>query len=551
MILPSIYLTLDSVQTSGAKLMGRQSAGNGFMRALALAYDANAETLNLVHGVASDRLALEQEVRSAGWKGAITHRMSKLPDEWPEGVLYYPAPFNTRMGWQRSRCGQARLAFCGVTHTISSSTVLQQFADYVHGPFGPWDALVCTSQSVRKVVHQVWQLQREQLASRLGVPQVHPQMPMTPLIPLGVHARDFAPAPELRAQARSEWDVLDDEVVVLFVGRLSLHAKANPLPMYLACARVAQQTGRKLRVLECGWFANEAIRQSFDEAAAMAGVRVTRIDGREPGATRKAFAGADIFMSLSDNIQETFGLTPLEAMAAGLPVVASDWDGYRETVRDGVDGFLVPTSQPRMPEIDAAVSHGYEDGRLNYDHYIAQMHLLASVDVEECTLALTRLVQDPALRQRLGDAGRRRAQEVYDWSVVMRQYQALWAEQEAIRQGHAPACVLREPAYTHPLKLFDHYPTHALGAQTKIWQDPMAQAKAASLNMWGFASQRISKPERLWSGHARLPANKSSSMTVAQWAQACGLALPQALQDVAFMHKIGWVQLQHESDDAA
>ena len=34
---------------------------------------------------------------------------------------------------------------------------------------------------------------------------------------------------------------------------------------------------------------------------------------------------------------------PIEAMAAGLPVVVSDWDGYRFTVRDGIEGFLVPT----------------------------------------------------------------------------------------------------------------------------------------------------------------------------------------------------------------
>ena len=38
----------------------------------------------------------------------------------------------------------------------------------------------------------------------------------------------------------------------------------------------------------------------------------------------------DIFVSLSDNIQETFGLTPLEGMASGLPVVATDWNGYRD-----------------------------------------------------------------------------------------------------------------------------------------------------------------------------------------------------------------------------
>ena len=49
-------------------------------------------------------------------------------------------------------------------------------------------------------------------------------------------------------------------------------------------------------------------------------------------------------MSLVDNPQETFGLAVAEAMAAGVPLVVSDWNGYRDLVRDGIDGFRVPTS---------------------------------------------------------------------------------------------------------------------------------------------------------------------------------------------------------------
>ena len=67
------------------------------------------------------------------------------------------------------------------------------------------------------------------------------------------------------------------------------------------------------------------------------------VDGRDAEIRRRAWSAADLFTSLSDNIQETFGLPPVEAMAAGLPVVITDWNGYRDTLEDGVQGIAVPT----------------------------------------------------------------------------------------------------------------------------------------------------------------------------------------------------------------
>src|SRR5262249_36188067 len=55
------------------------------------------------------------------------------------------------------------------------------------------------------------------------------------------------------------------------------------------------------------------------------------------------FAAADIFVCPSDCVAENFGLAPVQAMACGVPQVASDWDGHRDTVVHGETGFLVPT----------------------------------------------------------------------------------------------------------------------------------------------------------------------------------------------------------------
>lgn len=176
-----------------------------------------------------------------------------------------------------------------------------------------------------------------------------PTLFLLPVIPLGIHTQDFSFTEAQKAAARQAMGVDEHTLVVLFMGRLSFHAKAHPLAMYQALEAAAQGTGKSVVLVECGWHANEFIEKAYRDAAQLAcpSVRVITLDGRKAEDRQTAWAGADVFCSLSDNIQETFGITPIEAMAAGLPVVVSDWDGYKDTVRDGIDGYRIPTLMPQ------------------------------------------------------------------------------------------------------------------------------------------------------------------------------------------------------------
>lgn len=60
---------------------------------------------------------------------------------------------------------------------------------------------------------------------------------------------------------------------------------------------------------------------------------------------RDLYQDSRIVLSLGHN--EPFGLTPLDAMSCGVPVIAVNEGGYKETVRDGVTGYLVPRN-PRI-----------------------------------------------------------------------------------------------------------------------------------------------------------------------------------------------------------
>lgn len=341
----------------------------------------------------------------------------------------------------------------------------------------PWDALVCTSSAVLSTVKTVLQAQAEYLRWRLGA-QLKLTLPQLPVIPLGVHCEDFQLTPGRRLQAREALGIAQDEVVALFVGRLSFHAKAHPHAMYTGLQGAARGTGRKLVLNQCGWFANAAIERAFKDGAASAcpDVRCIYTDGRDAAQLDLAWASADVFVSLSDNIQETFGLTPVEAMAAGLPVVVTDWDGYKDTVRDGVDGFRIPTwIAPPGAGSRYAVAH--EADLMSYDQYCGLSCQHVAVDLVALSARLSDLVVSEELRRKMGEAARRRAREVFDWRVVYGRYQQLWSALSGLRaqgQQAGSAAPRSAPGRLDPFVAFTHYGSRTLNADTLVALAPGA-----------------------------------------------------------------------------
>ncbi len=225
-------------------------------------------------------------------------------------------------------------------------------------------------------------------------------------------------------------------------------------------------------LVECGWHANDFIAKAYADAAALAcpSVRVVTLDGRQASDRQTAWAGADVFCSLSDNIQETFGIVPIEAMAAGLPVVVSDWDGYKDTVRDGVDGLRIATLMPQAGlGGDLALRHALEVD--TYDMYCGHACSLVAVDVQAAAVAFERLFNSPELRRQMGEAGRARAQALYDWKPIIGQYEALWASLSELRAAQAKdlqALAHPWPARMDPFHAFASYPTQSLTPQTVL-----------------------------------------------------------------------------------
>ena len=252
-------------------------------------------------------------------------------------------------------------------------------------------------------------------------------------------------------------------------------------------------------------------------------------------------------------MQESFGLTPIEAMAAGLPRVISDWDGYRDSVTEGEDGFLIRTMQP-------PAGNGFDltaqvlSGREVYGGFLAKTALTVAVDAAQAGDRIARLIQHPNLRARMAEKAKARVQAVYDWRHIIPAYESLWQELAEQRgRDVSPSAAYGEalPELPDPYTMYESYPTSALALSDRL---SLAVDIGQIKTLWGhhlntYAGDVLLPPQDLsalvgWVGEnkdarieavlARFPAGDTSRVwrTIA-WLQKLGIFKNSACQESA------------------
>jgi D-inositol-3-phosphate glycosyltransferase len=390
------------------------------------------------------------------------------------GALLRGQPDIYNLAWLRRRTvGDRAYSLLGLVHTLAPPAMRQIIAMASVAPVHPWDAVICTSPSVRDALAKMFDAWGDYLGERTG--GTAPPRPALPVVPLGVDGPRFAALadrPDARAKLRAQLGLAEADVLVLWVGRLSFFEKAFPQAMFQAVQRAAKASGVSVHFALAGWFPVEADRGRYDEAARAyaPGVPIHVLDGNDRTLLDELWAGSDIFLSLVDNIQETFGITPLEAMAAGLPVVASDWDGYRFTVRDGVEGFLIPTLGGPRSGVGATMAQRHIFEIVSYQAYVGEVAQYTAVHVGRAAQVLTELAGSPELRRRMGAAGRERIRTAFDWPVVARRFRELTDELAQVRQAAADPVVRQanDPVRGDPFIDFAGFPTQVLTLDTPL-----------------------------------------------------------------------------------
>jgi phosphatidylinositol alpha-mannosyltransferase len=194
------------------------------------------------------------------------------------------------------------------------------------------------------------------------------------IIPNGVDVERFsAPHPPL-----PEFD--DGKVNILFVGRLE---KRKGLRYLLRAFAAVKARHSQTRLIVVGAY-DERQRRGYERWVRDSDLRDVVFAGYAPLDQLPRYHHSSHIFCAPNTGNESQGIVLLEAMAAGLPVVASNIDGFANVLTEGVEGMLV---RPK--------------------------------DAEALASALETLVQEPGLRAAMGARAQERAQH-FSWQRISR-----------------------------------------------------------------------------------------------------------------------------------
>jgi glycosyltransferase involved in cell wall biosynthesis len=232
----------------------------------------------------------------------------------------------------------------------------------------------------RDRVISVGQAVRQALVANEGIPADR-----VAVICNGVNLAQPAACHGRRDEVRRELNLGSNDLVLLHVARLH-PIKDHATALRMLALMLGRQPNSRL-ILAGEGPEREIIQRHIAELGIGQKVRLLGVRSDVP----RLLAAADI--AILTSLNEGIPLTLIEAMAAGLPVVATNVGGVGEIVKDGVSGFLAAAADPAA---------------------LAGKALL--------------LATDPELRSRMGESGRARAHALFSEARMLAEYRHLYEE---------------------------------------------------------------------------------------------------------------------------
>lgn len=353
----------------------------------------------------------------------------------------------TRLANLRSLYGSTILPITSQIHGMGWAGVLEELCLMLVSPLLPCDTVICASRSVQIAFENALALASRTL-ERLGASVT---LPRTEYIPLGVDTDFFRPIEKLAA--RMKLNLSPDEFVFLFLGRLSPLDRVDLSGLIKVFAEIVKRFGHEsqLRLVIAGSDPTGRYSRAIMSLAREFGVSsfVTCLEKISGSERPYIYSAADVFLGLSDTVNESFGLTIVEALACGVPVIAADWNGYKETVEHGYNGFKVPVIwSSRIRDLEAH--------QLLMSNSTSMFALSQSVAID--LAALSARMVDIIQSGRNGKLARMSKNAVassrkYSWQSVIPRYEALWENLGKVEHGLSD----RRALITPRSEIFSHY----------------------------------------------------------------------------------------------
>ena len=446
--------------------MGRPVANEGFLRALVTygTFDTYEFFCPDLHHMEAFTRKVEEIVPDARCRERVR---ASLQIALPESLRSEPYDafhmgdftyFMPRLVAMRNRLCPKPFPVTGVTHSLDAVRMSTRYLELVLSGLGPWDGIVCTSRAARDVVQKglQWALEK---AGKALIGEETPSGPVLERIPLGIDEM-FREEGD-RNRAREFLRIPEGTVVGLSVGRFSLRQKADWSPVLEHLARMSAAGRLEDFVLLIAGGAETAEIDMLESLIARTGLsrKVLLFPNFAADLKPTLYHAADVYLSLVDNYQETFGLSIIEALASALPVICSDFSGYRELVVPEETGWLIPSRAPEcLPDF-------IRDGLGILDPSMARLYRSQTValDLQALDRALERALGDAPLRRRMGEKARKAA-AAFQWDAVIPEYESFWrrlskaakAKPQGTIRGRADLLVGDMESF------FSHYPSLVL-----------------------------------------------------------------------------------------
>lgn len=489
------------------------------------------------------RLALcipEAHLRARVHPGLLLGLKETLAEQ--DFTVFHHSDFTKNLPYMaafRDRYARTPTPVTGITHSLNTALMPLRYLQLGLAPLLPTDALICTSQAGMQAVQLSFNLMAQRLKALRGLELSLPAR--LAFIPLGISDARFD-LPD-RQQARQALKLHPTAPHLLYLGRLSARTKLDLKPLLTALADAFARGFLPELTLVLAGGAEAGELAELQTLAFELGIseRIRWFMDFEEARKVQLLSACELFISPSDNLQETFGLSVVEAMAAGCVPLVSDFDGYRELVVHEQTGLLLPTTWSEVPDVLTDLDPFLP---LHHPYYLAQGFC---VDFQAAISGICGLLAQPERLETMARAARAHAQS-FRWSQLIPRIESLWRtlKHEALGSHWKPT---DQP---HPLfpdngQAFAHYPTRRLDPTLRLRPSAwgIRQRGLGRVPELGREIRLLLSPDLLLRLIEQLEASSASGITLSALEKALAeLQVPGDILNyhVAWLLKQGWLE---------